>query len=65
MDCCMSFDWTVLRWIQSTLVCPAIDFLMPKITLLGNGGAVWILAAVVLLATKKTENSGRFCWRGW
>ena len=41
----MNFDWTLLHWIQNTLVCPAMDFLMPKITLLGNGGAVWILAA--------------------
>lgn len=36
----MNFDWTILHWIQNTLVCPAMDFLMPKITLLGNGGAV-------------------------
>ena len=35
----MNFDWTILHWIQNTLVCPAMDFLMPKITLLGNGGA--------------------------
>ena len=34
----MNFDWTILHWIQNTLVCPAMDFLMPKITLLGNGG---------------------------
>lgn len=33
----MSFDWTILHWIQSALVCPFMDFLMPKITLLGNG----------------------------
>ena len=45
----MNFDWTLLHWIQNTLVCPAMDFLMPKITLLGNGDAVWILAAGVLL----------------
>lgn len=64
MDCCMSFDWTVLRWIQSTLVCPAMDFLMSKITLLGNGGAVWILAAVVLLATKKYRKFGAFLLAG-
>ena len=30
----MSFDWTILHWIQSALVCPFMDFLMPKITLL-------------------------------
>ena len=26
----MNFDWTILHWIQNTLVCPAMDFLMPK-----------------------------------
>lgn len=36
---------------------------MPKITLLGNGGAVWILSAIGLLATKNTANTARFCWR--
>lgn len=61
----MNFDWTILHWIQNMLVCPAMDFLMPKITLLGNGGAVWILSAIGLLATKNTANTARFCWRGW
>lgn len=60
----MNFDWTILHWIQNTLVCPAMDFLMPKITLLGNGGAIWILAAVVLFATKKYRKYGAFLLAG-
>ena len=56
----MNFDWTILHWIQNTLVCPAMDLLMPKVTLLGNGGAVWILAAAILLATKKYRKYGAF-----
>ena len=60
----MNLDWTILHWIQNTLVCPAMDFLMPKITLLGNGGAVWILAAAILLATKKNRKSGVFLLAG-
>ena len=60
----MNFDWTILHWIQNTLVRPAMDFLMPKITLLGNGGAVWILAAGVLLATKKYRKYGAFLLAG-
>lgn len=60
----MNFDWTILHWIQNTLVCPAMDFLMPKITLLGNGGAVWILSAGVLLATKKYRKYGAFLLAG-
>ena len=60
----MNFDWTILHWIQNTLVCPAMDFLMPKITLLGNGGAVWILVSGVLLATKKYRKHGAFLLAG-
>ena len=41
----MNPDWAILHWIQNTLLCPFMDLLMPKISLLGNGGAVWILAA--------------------
>ena len=54
----MNLDWSILHWIQSTLICPLMDFLMPKITLLGNGGAIWILAAVILLCTKKYRRQG-------
>ena len=43
----MNLDWTILHWIQDTLVCPALDFLMPKITLLGNGGAIGLLVCAV------------------
>lgn len=56
----MSLDWTILHWIQSTLVCPAMDFLMPKLTLLGNGGAIWLLAAIVMLITKRYRKYGIF-----
>ena len=54
----MSFDWSVLHWIQTTLACPALDFLMLKLTALGNGGAVWLLAAGGLLCTKKYRKQG-------
>lgn len=60
----MSFDWSILHWIQHTLVCPALDFLMPKITLLGNGGAIWLLAAVALLITKKYRRYGVYLLAG-
>ena len=49
----MSIDWSILHWIRDVLTCPFSDSLMPKLTLLGNGGAVWLLAAGGLLCTKK------------
>ena len=54
----MNLDWSILHWIQSTLACPALDFLMPKITLLGNGGMIWLLASGGLLCTKKYRQQG-------
>ena len=54
----MSLDWSILHWIQNALVCPAMDFLMPKVTALGNGGAIWILAAGGLICTKKYRKQG-------
>lgn len=53
-----SFDLTVLQWIHSTFTSPALDYLMPKITALGNGGIVWIVTALVLLCRKQYRKYG-------
>ena len=37
----MTLDQTVLHGIHAALTGPFLDFLMPKITALGNGGAIW------------------------
>lgn len=55
-----AWDWTILRWIQGTFRCGFLDFLSPKITLLGSGGVLWILAAFVLICTKKYRKYGFF-----
>ena len=54
----MNLDWSILHGIQNTLACPALDFLMPKITALGNGGAIWLLASGGLICTKKYRKQG-------
>ena len=54
----MSFDWSILHWIRNTSVCPFLDFLMPKITMLGDNGIIWLLAALALLCTKKYRKQG-------
>ncbi len=51
-------DWTILHWIRDTLQCGVMDFLMPKITALGNGGAVWIVAAAAMMVSKKYRKYG-------
>ena len=54
----MNLDWSILQGIHSTFTCGFLNFLMPKISLLGNGGAIWILASMVLICKKKYRKYG-------
>ena len=40
MDLIQNADWAVLHWIQDNLRGGALDVLMPKLTRMGEGGAV-------------------------
>ena len=53
-----NMDWAVLYWIRDTFTCPALDYIMPKITSLGDKGFIWILIAFVLLCTKQNRKYG-------
>ncbi len=53
----MTLDWDILNWIQ-TLHTPACDVLMPYISLLGNGGMIWIIAGIVLAIFPCTRKIG-------
>ena len=43
----MAIDWTILDKIQSMLSSGFMDWLMPRITMLGNAGAIWIVIGAV------------------
>lgn len=60
----MNIDWSILHWIHAVFTCGFLDFLMPKISLLGSGGAVWIAASLVLICTKKYRKYGWFLLAG-
>ena len=49
----MALDWGILHWIQNNITCPFLDAVVPKLTMLGNAGIIWVLAGVLLLCTKK------------
>ena len=53
-----NMDWTVLYWLREVTQCGAMDLIMPKITALGNGGAVWIAAAAAMTISKKYRKYG-------
>ena len=44
----MALDWGILHWIQNNITCPFLDAVVPKLTMLGNAGIIWILAGVLL-----------------
>ena len=48
------FDWPVLDFIQTHLRSGMLNTLMVWITTLGNGGAIWLAIAAVLLIRKNT-----------
>ena len=51
-------DFAVLDWIQAHLKCGLLDFLMPKVTLLAEGGIFLILVGVALLFWKSRRLCG-------
>lgn len=60
----MKIDWQILEWIQDTFASPVMDMIMPKITVLGNAGIVWIVMSVCMIMTKKYRKTGILCLAG-
>ena len=54
----MSWELSALNWIQESLHTAWGNVLWPVISALGNGGAVWIALALVLLCMKRTRRLG-------
>lgn len=53
-----TLDFQILHTIQRIFSGSVLDFLMPKITALGNGGILWIFLAILLLIFPKTRKNG-------
>lgn len=57
-DLLQNIDWIILHGIHETLSCSVLDFIMPKITMLGNSGIIWIVFAIGLVLSKKYRKYG-------
>ncbi len=55
MSAITDVDFKILDFIQEYFSCRFLDFLMPKLTFLGNGGLIWIISAVILQNIEKWE----------
>lgn len=52
-DFIQNIDWLILNGLQDVFKCGLLDFLMPKITFLGDGGAIWLICAAIMMFGKK------------
>ncbi|MBP5361823.1 MAG: phosphatase PAP2 family protein [Ruminococcus sp.] len=51
-------DFKILDWIQQNCRNEVMDFIMPKVTFLGNLGLLWIVVSVIFLMIKKHRKCG-------
>ncbi len=57
-DKIMNIDFAILDFIHNNLSSGFMDFILPKITFMGNKGLIWIIAAFLLIITKKYRKNG-------
>lgn len=53
-----SFDFSILDWIQLHMRNDLLDFLVPKVSALGNAGVIWIVLALTCIAVRKWRRCG-------
>ena len=53
-----NIDFCVLDFIQSHVRCAFLDFFMPLVSSLGNGGLIWLFFAAVMLLREKYRKQG-------
>ncbi|WP_295217379.1 phosphatase PAP2 family protein [Ruminococcus sp.] len=58
MSTITDIDFKILNLIQEYFSCSFLNFLMPKITFLGNGGLIWIVMAIIMLFWAKYRKTG-------
>lgn len=58
VDIMHGMDYGILAYIAETLRGGSLDPVMTVLSLMGNGGAVWIATAVLLLFFRKTRRAG-------
>lgn len=64
IDFLYGIDKAIVDFIHYGLKNSAFDFLMPKITFLGDSGLIWIIISLLLMFTKKYRKIGFTCALG-
>lgn len=55
---CESFEFEIMKYVHNLLQNDFMDFFMTAISVIGNGGAVWIVLTLILLSIKKYRRLG-------
>ena len=58
IDSIPMFDFNVIKFIQDNFHNPVSDAIFPFITHLGEAGAIWIAAAIIMVCFKKSRKCG-------
>lgn len=58
MDLINSIDTIIIDFIKNTFQCDFLDFVMPLITAIGNGGILYIIFALILICFRRTRKYG-------
>lgn len=58
MSIITDIDFKMLDFIKERFSCGFLDFLMPKVTFLGNAGMIWIATAIIMMFFKKYRKTG-------
>lgn len=54
----LPFDFPILYFIQDNIVSPMLNEIMVFVSVIGEGGAVWILTALIMIFFRKTRTCG-------
>ncbi len=55
---CELFEFEIMKAVHNLVQCDFMDFFMTAISKIGNGGAIWIVMALILLSIKKYRRLG-------
>lgn len=58
MSVIQSLDFRLLDLIHEKLSCGFLDYVMPRLTSIGNGGFIWLVSAALMLISRKYRRNG-------
>lgn len=58
LDFIYSVDFAILDFIQETMRCQFLDYVMAFFSYLGEAGGIWIITSIIMMCFRKTRATG-------